>query len=66
MPLELSKIRIENYKSIDEISLDVAKIDNSYTTIFVGKNETGKSNLLDSIQYITIPTTKLNYEEFPF
>lgn len=63
MPLELSKIRIENYKSIDEISLDVTKIDNSYTTIFVGKNETGKSNLLDSIQYIAFPSSTLNYEE---
>lgn len=63
MSLDLSKIEIENFKSIDEISLDITKIDNSYTTVFVGKNETGKSNLLNSIQYIEIPQKELNYEE---
>ena len=63
MALALSKIKILNYKSINEVSLERNKYDNSYTTIFVGKNETGKSNLLDAIAFISKPKQEFNYEE---
>ena len=63
MALKLSNIRIQNYKSINDVELDVKKYDESYTTIFVGKNETGKSNLLDAIAFIKKPENEFNYEE---
>lgn len=62
MALALDKIRIINYKSVNDVTLNINKIDNSYTTIFVGKNETGKSNLLDAIAYISTPEKEFNYE----
>lgn len=34
----------------------------SYTTIFVGLNETGKSNILDAISYFQPPTTSLKFD----
>ena len=63
MSLTLSKINIQNYKSIDDIVLDVEKYDDSYTTVFVGKNETGKSNLLDAISFIKKPETTFRFED---
>lgn len=63
MALKLSNVRILNYKSINDISLDIKKHDNSYTTIFVGKNETGKSNLLNAISFISTPTSEFNYDD---
>src|ERR1035437_2180396 len=64
MSLELSEIKISNYKSIGDISLDVKKFDNSYTTIFVGKNETGKSNLLKALQLVECPDVSVKFEDF--
>lgn len=63
MALKLSNIKIQNYKSINEVELEIKKYDKSYTTIFVGKNETGKSNLLDAIAFINKPNNEFNYEE---
>ncbi len=63
MALKLSNIKILNYKSINDISLDIKKHDNSYTTIFVGKNETGKSNLLNAISFAELPSGEFNYDE---
>ena len=63
MALKLSNVKILNYKSINDISLDIEKHDNSYTTIFVGKNETGKSNLLNAISFISTPTSEFNYDD---
>jgi predicted ATP-dependent endonuclease of OLD family len=51
--MKLSEIKIRGYKSIDELDFPVKKYgtgDNeSYTTILIGKNETGKSNVLDAM-----------------
>ncbi len=49
--MKLSKIRILNYKSIMDITLEVEKRAKSYTTMLVGKNETGKSNILEAISF---------------
>ena len=62
MDLVLNNIKIYNYKSINEVSLDVNKYSNSYTTIFVGRNETGKSNLLDAIGFIDEPKSQFVFE----
>ncbi|HUV80620.1 MAG TPA: AAA family ATPase [Candidatus Bathyarchaeia archaeon] len=49
----LSKIKIENFKSIENLELELAPL-----TIFVGPNSSGKSNVLESIA-ILAQTPKL-------
>ncbi|PIQ80087.1 MAG: hypothetical protein COV79_02340, partial [Parcubacteria group bacterium CG11_big_fil_rev_8_21_14_0_20_41_14] len=44
--MEITKIKIENFKSIKEIEFDLKKYGNSHTTMLVGINESGKSNVL--------------------
>lgn len=51
----LKNINIQNFKSIEDVDVQVNKLHDSYTTIFVGLNETGKSNLLDAISYFQPP-----------
>ena len=50
--LELEKIEIKNYKSIDNITLEVKKHGESYATMLVGVNESGKSNIIEAISFI--------------
>jgi len=45
----LSQIIIENYKSIQEVTIPIKKYGSSYMTTFVGLNEAGKTNILDAI-----------------
>lgn len=54
--MKLDKIKISGYKSVEDVELPIKKYGDcgSYTTIFLGKNETGKSNTLDAI---AIPIT---------
>lgn len=47
--MNLTNIKIKGYKSIEELDIPIIKRNGSYTTIFLGKNETGKSNILDAI-----------------
>jgi hypothetical protein len=51
--MKLVEIKIRGYKSIEELDFPVTKYgegDNaSFTTILIGKNETGKSNVLDAM-----------------
>ena len=61
MALKLSNINIINYKSILDTSIDVKKIDGSYTTILVGLNEMGKSNFLNAIELIDYPVKDVNF-----
>ena len=61
MALILSNINIINYKSILDTSIDVKKIDGSYTTILVGLNEMGKSNFLNAIELIDYPVKDVNF-----
>ncbi len=60
----LNKIRIVNYKSIKDVSIDVKKVDNSYTTIFVGLNETGKSNFLNAIGFISSENKNVIFDDY--
>ena len=50
----LSKVKIGNFKSIEELELQLAPL-----TIFVGPNSSGKSNVLESIA-ILAQTTRLD------
>jgi|GEM_PF-804813 len=51
--MKLVEIKIRGYKSIEELDFPVTKYGKgdgaSYTTILIGKNETGKSNVLDAM-----------------
>lgn len=60
----LNKIRIVNYKSIKDVSVDVKKVDDSYTTIFVGLNETGKSNFLNAIGFINSENQNISFDDY--
>lgn len=59
----LTGISISNFKSIDKVNFVVQKLKNSYTTILVGLNETGKSNLLDAISYEQKPNISLKFDD---
>lgn len=47
--MRFEKIEIKNYKSIKYVSFEIEKYGGSYTTILLGKNETGKSNILEAM-----------------
>jgi predicted ATP-dependent endonuclease of OLD family len=59
--MKLTKIKIENFKSIKEIEFDVKKYGNSYTTMLVGINESGKSNVLEAMSYLGTPNDEVDY-----
>lgn len=50
--MKLKNIKIADYKSISEIEIPISKRNNSYTTVLLGKNETGKSNILDAMSFL--------------
>ena len=49
--MKITKVRIENFKSIESIEIPFDKNGNSFTKIFVGVNESGKSNILEALSY---------------
>ncbi len=50
--MELKKLIIQNYKSIEFLEFEITKIKNSYTYSLLGVNESGKSSLLKAISLI--------------
>ena len=59
--MKITKIKIENFKSIKEIEFDLKKYGSSYTTMLVGINESGKSNILEAISYLNTPKDEFDY-----
>ena len=59
--MEITKIKIENFKSIKEIEFDLKKYGSSYTTMLVGINESGKSNILEAMSYLNTPEGEFDY-----
>lgn len=57
--MKLTNIKISGYKSIDELEFSIEKHGKSYTTILLGKNETGKSNVLDAIAMVEQADNKI-------
>ena len=55
--VELVRFKVKNFKSIDEIEIDIGDFN-----IFVGKNNSGKSTILDAIE---IFLKSLRHEEDP-
>ena len=59
----IKKAIINNFKSIEHIELDFDKVGDSYTKIFVGLNESGKSNILEALSYYNAPEGNYKFEE---
>ena len=58
----ISKIEIKNFRSIEHISLDIEEISNRKCSIFLGINESGKSNILKAISLLDkFQLDKVNY-----
>lgn len=53
----LDKVRIEDFKSIKALTVDLHEL-----TCFVGKNESGKSAILEAISYLNFAKYKLKIE----
>lgn len=60
----ITKVVIENFKSIDKLEIPFDKVGDSYTKIFVGVNESGKSNILEALSYFDEPKEQVSYEHF--
>ncbi len=57
----LKQIKISNFKSISHLNFEVKKHGNSYTSMFVGINEVGKSNILQAMSFLETPTEEFNF-----
>ena len=62
--MRLTKIKIDNYKSIWHIELDVNKKGDSYTVMLLWVNESWKSNILEAISFYDKANTEINYSEY--
>jgi len=59
--MKITKITIENFKSIKKIEFDIKKFGDSYTTMLLGINESGKSNILQAMSFLDTPKEEFNY-----
>ena len=50
--MNISKIEIKNFRSIDKMELDINEISDKKCLIFLGINESGKSNILKAISLL--------------
>lgn len=60
----ISHVKILNFKSIKEVEIPFDRVGGSFTKIFVGVNESGKSNILEALSYFKEPKDKANYDHF--
>jgi predicted ATP-dependent endonuclease of OLD family len=64
--LQITKIEIQNYRSIDHLELTIPNLDGKNCLFFFGINETGKSNLLKAISLLdknNLASKNFNYEK---
>lgn len=59
--MKIKKIIIENFKSIEKIEFTIKKYGDSYTTMFLGINESGKSNILKAMSFFEVPKEEYDY-----
>lgn len=64
MNLKLKKIEIKNFKSIEYLELDIEKHGGSYTAMLTGLNESGKSNLLEALSFLSLKQDSLGEYHF--
>lgn len=62
--MKLTKIKIENFKSIDSLEFDINKYGTSYTTMLLGVNESGKSNVLEAMSFLDTPGKEFDYYSY--
>ena len=62
--MRITKAKIENFKSIESIEIPFDKNGNSYTKIFVGINESGKSNILEALSFFEVPEDDVSFDHF--
>lgn len=62
--MKITKVKIENFKSIESMEIPFDKNGNSYTKIFVGVNESGKSNILEALSYFDAPEKEVSFDHF--
>ena len=62
--MKIKRVVIDNFKSIDHIELDFDKVGDSYTKIFVGINESGKSNILEALSYFKAPEKSVQFDNY--
>lgn len=60
----IKKVNINNFKSIDNLDIDFDSVGNSYTKIFVGHNESGKSNILEALSLLCPPLSKVDFSDY--
>jgi len=60
----ISKVKIQNFKSIKEIEIPFDKVGGSYTKIFVGINESGKSNILQALSFFDVPQEEVDFDHY--
>ncbi|MBP5421412.1 MAG: AAA family ATPase, partial [Paludibacteraceae bacterium] len=60
----ITSVKIENFKSIDKIEIPFDKVGDSYTKIFVGINESGKSNILEALSFFDMPKQNVSYDQY--
>jgi len=60
----IRNVTIENFKSIDKLEIPFDKVGNSFTKIFVGINESGKSNILEALSYFNKPEGSVSFDNF--
>lgn len=59
--MKLEKIKIENFKSIDNLEFEIHEVSKSYTYALLGINESGKSSFLKAISLID--NNDINYPQ---
>ena len=60
----ITSVKIENFKSIEKIEIPFDKVGDSYTKIFVGINESGKSNILEALSFFDTPKQNVSYDQY--
>lgn len=60
----IRNVTIENFKSIDKLEIPFDRVGNSFTKIFVGINESGKSNILEALSYFNKPEGPVSFDNF--
>ncbi len=62
--MKLTHIEIKNFKSIEHLEFDIKKYGTSYTTMLLGVNESGKSNVLEAMSFLRKPDEKFDYYSY--
>lgn len=57
--MELIKIEIENYKSITDKEPISVRFNKNLPTVLIGKNGSGKTNILEAVEHIAATNTNL-------